>query len=92
MNLVREFYQSLATPEEKEAFYWASRMSDVGRERYLRGLFGVRMTDDLIREFTGASRDDLLAIADHALQVAVKETRKGILASLKYVLSFKWLR
>ncbi len=91
MNLVRTFYQSLATEEEKTAYRAATRMSREDREEYLRSVFGVRATEEMIQQFAQASRTELLSIADEVVQQAAQEARKGILAAIAYFFSLKWL-
>lgn len=92
MNLVRLFYQSLVTPEERSAYKAATRMSREDREEYLRRVFGVKATEEMIQQFAQASRTELMSIADEVVRQAAQETRRGILASIAYFFSFKWLR
>lgn len=92
MNAVRLFYQSLVTPEEKAAYMAATRMSREDRMEYLAHVFGDKATEQVIREFAQATRTDLISIAEEAVRQAAQETKRGILASIAYFFSFKWLK
>ena len=92
MNHVREFYQSLATAEERSIYMAAIKMTPRDREEYLRHAFGVKATEEMLREFAQASRGQLIDIANGVVREAAKETRKGILKGIAYFLSFKWLK
>jgi len=88
MNAVRLFYQSLATPEEKAAYIAATRMSREDRMEYLAHVFGDKATEQMIRDFAQATRDELMAIT----QEQATQVRRGIMDTIKYILSFGWLR
>ena len=88
MNAVRLFYQSLVTPEEKAAYMAATRMNREDRMEYLAHVFGDKATEQMIRDFAQATRDELMAIT----QEQATQVRRGIMDTIKYILSFGWLK